>query len=390
MKQCIREMRWLSLPSTALSIVVFLALVAPIDAQSQDTSKKSQATGAQSLDPKDRRGPSPFLPNEFLMRGPDQPDIESGVPTREQIEKLRNFRVVRNTMVISSLRPEGCVYSTNTFEIRGFRFGDTKGSKKVFLSRRGIDIVELATTQWTDSLIVAVIPNGLGRGLYDVGIKDGGHRYISNRNRKVRVCTLIASGVAESTVVSARVPDNCVNINLSIIDVACDGENCLIVDGERIVYDFQGRRAEGSAYNILFFILDREFDQQCFGPVVLPTLFRGGARSRAQPGGQIMYFLKDGRLGWRPAGPSWHCPDFRRWSEWEVRALDDGNWGLGTPEVHYGREFWFNVRQRFATRADAVVALALYRQHEVEKVCLHLHTEFLPVQFRFYARVSGP
>ena len=147
---------------------------------------------------------APAIPNEMLLEPSDFQGIEGRSPTRQQLDDIRDHAArSRNTAIISSISPDECLAPGVPFTIVGTGFDAVQGSRSVYLSLRGVDIVRAEIVRWTDTEIEARAPGVERSGHYSVGIKDGDGRYISNVNRVVRHCIIEIGGLVFDGVATA-------------------------------------------------------------------------------------------------------------------------------------------------------------------------------------------
>jgi len=339
------------------------------------------------------------LPNELIISPSDFGGIDGRYLSREQLQEIRNHFVAdgRRT-IIRTIEPSGCMAPGTTFTVNGSGFGDSQGSKSLWLSRRGIDIRAVAIISWSDTAVVARTTGDGLSGTYNVGIKEGGSRYISNVNKDLRLCPVVIGGaVTDVDVGVAPIPLNCFDLDLSRIDLICE-DTCKIVDGERIVHDYGvywGSIFLGYfPYQELFFVIDGEFEQQCLGPVGATWYRTGAADEVGRTPGPIVLWKKDGGFDTRAGrlaaispiysmscdvfGDSWTA-DVARDSE--IRRMEPNEnyrtpfWAIGSPEEHgigpdgAPREFWFNIQSRWNSERDARTVFRLMTEAGIRGHC---------------------
>ena len=360
------------------------------------------------------------IPNEMLQTGGSFEDMQGRYLTREQMQDIRNRVVANGTRtVIRTIEPDSCIAPGAYFTINGSGFGESQGSKRVWLSRRGVDIQSAAIVSWSDSVIVARATGADLNGRYFVGIKEGPSRYISNVTKDIDICPIEIGGVSievEPWVAPIRL--DCFDLDLSRIDLVCD-DTCKIVDGERVVHDY-GIYIEWIAagrphrlYNDMFFIIEGAFEQQCIGPT--PATYRPYEPEYRREGSPIVLWEKDDTFDTRTARNSvrsityaLHCGEMRdRWSAEEFERLEvrrvegdpdiggfpDPTWAVGYAELHgtdpdgEPREFWFVTIYRYDSESDAIRALRLIKEAGIRSSCTSSvdfrGNEFQP--FRFWS-----
>lgn len=333
-----------------------------------------------------------FIPDEITPRPGDDP---TGV--RNRTDRIFDALPIRHQMTIVTVAPPDCVLAGQQFTLFGQRFEDTQGTKSVFLSRSGVDTHRLEVIEWSDTRIVVRVPTEVsvsGIGERNVGIKNDDNRYISNTNKVVKICDLRVVPSRTDVVINTSAtefPEQCFPINLDEVDVECSGPpynaNCTLADSERVVYQ-SDYALRSYFYEYLFYLLDNELDAQCLGPVGVTRLLEDGTTYTPM----VVYYKNSttGRIG--PPGDLFEivsCTGSREGQvrDWvhpdtEVRMLDDGNWGIGQPEVHRGREFWFNVFAIYPSEHDARWAVDIVDRHDVKWTC---GGDF---GFRYWARFS--
>ena len=350
-----------------IASLTFLAACQPSGTSSSDKERQANLSDDRVA----------YRPNELLILPNDFQGVDGQFLTPEQIDEVRNhFSVNRNSMAISSVASDGCVSESDTFNIEGEGFGDSSAGHTVWLSMRSVDVGQAVIVSWSDTEIVARLPWLATAGRYNVGIKNSDGRYVSNRNRTLTHCPIEIPPVGVTAPEYVH-PEMCFDLDPREggLDYECTvgGSDCRVVDGDRVVHDFNHEAYNAdSARQALFFLLDSGAEQQCIGPTPPPFIHPDGTLIRRHP--PFMYFKKEGAImrgggGFRCRVPGEGIHGFS-WEALEVRlSAHDGTWGIGVPEIHAGREFGFNRISWWETAEDARWVLYAHQHMNLRDRC---------------------